>query len=96
MDRHRKVIPVEVRGDRIKTYFHRPAGAGKPPPTCSWTNGIDSFKGHAYGRRSKLVSMGFAVVTFDPPGVGESSRPEADARWRIVHRAGAGSIRGAR
>ena len=86
MDAPLQVIPVEVRGHRIKTYFHRPAAAGKPP-LLLWTNGTDSFKGHAYGPVSKLVSMGFAVVTFDLPGVGESDFWKLTPDGEFVHRA---------
>lgn len=79
-----QIVPVEVRGHKMKTYFHRPAPAGRPP-LILWTNGTDKFKAHAYSSVSKLVSMGFAVVTFDIAGVAENDLWKLTPDGEFVH-----------
>ncbi|MGH8178976.1 MAG: alpha/beta fold hydrolase [Steroidobacter sp.] len=81
-----QVVPVEVRGHKMKTYLHRPARAGRPP-LILWTNGTDKFKAQAYSAVSKLVSMGFAVVTFDIAGVAENDVWKLTPDGEFVHRA---------
>lgn len=79
-----QIVPVEVRGHRMKTYLHRPALAGRPP-LILWTNGTDKFKAHAYSAVSKLVGMGFAVVTFDLAGVAENDLWKLTPDGEFVH-----------
>lgn len=79
-----QVIPVAVRGHKMKTYFHRPARAGRPP-LILWTNGTDKFKAHAYSAVSALVGMGFAVVTFDIAGVAENDLWKLTPDGEFVH-----------
>jgi pimeloyl-ACP methyl ester carboxylesterase len=76
-----EVVNVPFRESHLITYVHRPAGIEKPP-LIIWTGGSDQYKANYYRPIQALNSKGFAVVTFDLPGFGESqawpSEPTAD------------------
>ena len=76
-----EVVNVPFRESHLITYVHRPAGIEKPPLVI-WTGGSDQYKANHYRPIQVLNSKGFAVVTFDLPGFGESqawpSEPTAD------------------
>lgn len=81
MDPPLQVVPVKVKGYTIETYLHRPKGIDKPPLVL-WTGGIDQYKGSSYSHLKPLLDKGFAVVTFDVAGTGESTmwklRPDGE------------------
>lgn len=79
-----QIIPITVRGKTFDTYFHRPAGIDRPP-LILWTNGTDRFKASAYRSVRELMSLGFAVVTFDLPGTGESTFWKLTPDGEYVH-----------
>lgn len=79
-----QVVPVTARGKTFDTYFHRPAGIERPP-LILWTNGTDKFKGNAYRPVRELLDLGFAVVTFDLPGTGESTFWKLTPDGEFVH-----------
>ncbi|WP_273014045.1 alpha/beta fold hydrolase [Hyphomonas sp.] len=81
-----QVISVEARGRSFNTYFHRPAGIDHPP-LILWTHGTDKFKGHAYKTVKRLLDRGFAVVTFDLAGTGESTFWDLLSDGEFVHQA---------
>lgn len=67
-----EIIRVKIKEHVIETYLHRPEGKHKPPLVL-WTGGIDQYKGNSYWHLKPLLEKGFAVVTFDIPGTGESN-----------------------
>lgn len=81
-----QIVPIEARGKRFNSYFHRPAGVDRPP-VILWTHGTDKFKGHAYKTVKRLLDRGFAVVTFDLAGTGESTFWNLLSDGEFVHRA---------
>lgn len=86
MDAPMQVVSIEARGERFNTYFHRPKGV-ENPPLILWTHGTDKFKGHAYKTVKRLLERGFAVVTFDLAGTGESTFWNLLSDGEFVHEA---------
>ena len=75
------VVEVPYRDGVLITYLHRPAGV-ENPPLVVWTGGSDQYKANHFRPLNELLAKGFAVVTFDLPGFGESqswaNEPTAD------------------
>jgi dienelactone hydrolase len=78
-----EVVKVPFRDGYITTYLHKPAGIEKPPLVI-WCGGVDQYKANHYRPIQDMLAKGFAVVTLDQPGFGESrnwpqeASPDAD------------------
>ncbi len=81
-----EIVPITARGKTFDAYLHRPAGV-EHPPLILWTNGTDRFKASAYRSVRELLDLGFAVVTFDLPGTGESAFWKLTPDGEFVHMA---------
>jgi len=81
-----EVVKIEAEGESFKAYLHKPQGV-KKPPLILWTHGTDKFKGHAYKTVKRLLDKGFAVVTFDLAGTGESTFWNLRQDGEFVHMA---------
>jgi dienelactone hydrolase len=66
-----EVVNVPFKDGHLVTYLHRPIGVEKPP-LLIWTGGVDQYKANHYRPLQDMLAKGFAVVTFDMPGFGES------------------------
>ncbi len=66
-----EVVNVPFKDGHLVTYLHKPLGVAKPP-LLIWTGGVDQYKANHYRPIQDMLEKGFAVVTFDMPGFGES------------------------
>jgi dienelactone hydrolase len=70
-----EVVKVPFKDGYLTTYLHRPIGIEKPK-LLIWTGGVDQYKANHYRPIQDMLARGFAVVTFDMPGFGESRQFE--------------------
>jgi dienelactone hydrolase len=66
-----EVVKVPFKDGQLTTYLHKPIGVEKPK-LLIWTGGVDQYKANHYRPIQDMLAKGFAVVTFDMPGFGES------------------------
>ena len=66
-----EVVKVPFKGDYLTTYLHKPFGVEKPK-LLIWVGGVDQYKANHYRPIQDMLAKGFAVVTLDMPGFGES------------------------
>lgn len=67
-----QVLQIPYDGGHIIGYLHLPKENDKPP-LILWNGGIDTWKGDSYNNIQPFLTAGFAVLTFDVLGTGESS-----------------------
>ncbi|HLG70622.1 MAG TPA: alpha/beta fold hydrolase [Chloroflexota bacterium] len=70
----RVAIPFEGRdgeGNEVVAYVRKPSNVVKPPVIALW-GGIDGWKEETYENAQEFLKLGFATVSVDMPGVGES------------------------
>lgn len=67
-----KVVEIPYDNGHITGYLHLPAEI-KKPPLILWNGGIDTWKGDSYSNIQPYLAAGFAVLSFDVLGTGESS-----------------------
>ena len=76
-----RVVEIPFEGRSIRGYLHLPQDVVKPP-LILWNGGIDTWKGDAYSSFQPYIEAGFAVLSFDVLGTGESSdwaaRPDSN------------------
>jgi len=74
------VVKIPFEGKEIITHLYRPAGV-EQPPLVLYTGGTDGSKETSRSTTQSLAAEGFAVVTFDLAGTGESmdwfARPDS-------------------
>lgn len=80
------VLDIPYDGSHIKGYLHLPPGIEKPP-LILWNGGIDTWKGDVYNNILPYIDRGFAVMTFDVLGTGESSAWTAKPDSNVLHSA---------
>lgn len=80
------VLDIPFDGKSIQAYLHRPLGVEKPA-LILWNGGIDTWKGDVYSSIQPYLERGFAVLTFDVLGTGESSEWVAQADSNKLHSA---------
>lgn len=68
-----QVLKIPYDNGHIVAYLHLPSVGGKPP-LILWNGGIDTWKGDSYNNIQPYLTTGFAVLTFDVLGTGESSK----------------------
>jgi len=75
------VLDIPYDEQSIQAYLHLPPDIEKPP-LILWNGGIDTWKGDSYNNIQPYIHRGFAVLTFDVLGTGESSdwvaRPDSN------------------
>ena len=67
------VLQIPYDDGHIKGYLHMPDEGDDSPPLILWNGGIDTWKGDSYNNIQPYLAEGFAVLTFDVLGTGESS-----------------------
>ncbi|HEX6511666.1 MAG TPA: alpha/beta hydrolase, partial [Chloroflexota bacterium] len=70
----RVALPFDGRtgeDDKVVIYVRRPAGATRPAVVALW-GGIDGWKEETKENADSFLELGFATVSVDMPGVGES------------------------
>jgi esterase FrsA len=80
------VIDIPYDGKSVTGYLHLPSDI-KKPPLILWNGGIDTWKGDSYNNIQPYVERGFAVLTFDVLGTGESSGWAARPDSNVLHSA---------
>ena len=83
-----KVVKIPFQGKEIITHLYLPKGV-KKPALVLYTGGTDGSKEMGYGTGQALAAKGYAVVSFDLAGTGESmgwhARPSShDHHKRIL------------
>jgi esterase FrsA len=78
------VLDIPYDGKNIQGYLHMPPDTEKPP-LILWNGGIDTWKGDSYNNIQPYVDRGFAVLTFDVLGTGESSDWVAEPDSNKLH-----------
>lgn len=68
-----KVLRIPYRDGHVIGYLHLPPKQDEAAPLIIWNNGIDTWKGDINQFIHPFVNRGFAVLTFDVLGTGESS-----------------------
>lgn len=66
------VLDIPFDKKSIQGYLHMPPDIERPP-LILWNGGIDTWKGDSYNNIQPYIDRGFAVLTFDVLGTGESS-----------------------
>ncbi len=67
-----QVLQIPFDDGHITGYLHLPE-EGEKPPLILWNGGIDTWKGDSYSHIQPYLTAGFAVLSFDVLGTGESS-----------------------
>src|SRR2546421_1842854 len=70
----RVAIPFAGRpgeGSEVVVYVRKPRGVARPPVVVQW-GGVDSFKEERQPIAERFLAAGFATVSIDMPGTGES------------------------
>jgi esterase FrsA len=70
----RVTVPFPGRADEgreVAFYLRQPAGVSRPPVVVLW-GGIDGWKEETMENAEEFLRLGFATVSVDMPGVGES------------------------
>lgn len=80
------VLNIPFDGQSIRGYLHMPADVEKPP-LILWNGGIDTWKGDVYNNIQPYIDRGFALLTFDVLGTGESSAWAAQPDSNKLHSA---------
>jgi esterase FrsA len=80
------VLDIPYDGKKIQGYLHMPPEVVKPP-LILWNGGIDTWKGDSYNNIQPYIDRGFAVLTFDVLGTGESSGWKAEPDSNKLHSA---------
>ncbi len=73
-------------GREVVIYVRRPKGVMKPPVIMRW-GGIDTWKEERNDLNDRFLQDGFASITIDMPGVGESpvlGSPDAERQYTPV------------
>lgn len=68
-----QILQIPYDNGLIQAYLHLPKKDGKPP-LILWNGGIDTWKGDSYNNIQPYLQAGFAVLTFDVLGTGESAK----------------------
>jgi esterase FrsA len=85
----RVAVPFEGRSDEGKEvafYVRKPAGAARPAVVVLW-GGIDGWKEETMDNAEEFLRLGFATVSMDMPGVGESpvtGSPDGERQYTPV------------
>ncbi len=66
------IVDIPFDNGHVRGYLHLPNDVAKPP-LILWNGGIDTWKGDSYNNIQPYIDRGFAVLTFDVLGTGESS-----------------------
>lgn len=67
-----QILQIPYDNGHIVGYLHLPK-EGDKPALILWNGGIDTWKGDSYNNIQPYLATGFAVLTFDVLGTGESS-----------------------
>jgi esterase FrsA len=85
----RHALPFQGRegeGNEIVIYVRKPARIARPAVIVLW-GGIDGWKEETYENANAFLDDGFATVSVDMPGVGESpvlASPDAERQYTMV------------
>ena len=81
------VLDIPFDNRTIQAYLHMPLDVEKPA-LILWNGGIDTWKGDVFNNIQPYLDRGFAVLTFDVLGTGESSdwvaRPDSNTLHSAV------------
>jgi esterase FrsA len=83
-----ELVALDIPFDKksVQGYLHMPPDIEKPP-LILWNGGIDTWKGDLYNNIQPYIDRGFAVLTFDVLGTGESSDWVAEPDSNKLHSA---------
>ena len=80
------LLDIPYDNKTIRGYLHMPPDVEKPP-LILWNGGIDTWKGDSYNNIQPYIDRGFALLTFDVLGTGESSDWVAEPDSNKLHSA---------
>ena len=81
-----QILDIPFDGQHVRGYLHLPPDIERPP-LILWNGGIDTWKGDSYNNIRPYIDRGFAVLTFDVLGTGESSGWVARPDSNVLHSA---------